>query len=193
MKNLIKIGSGILAMGVLMTTGITVFATSDTDANMDVNSANTLISEESTNRRSMGRCNGGFGNMERPELTEDQKAEMEENMKERLAEQLEDGNITQEEYDQAISDIAEGKRPMFLGRGGFGNMERPELTEEQKAEMEENMKERLAEQLEDGNITQEEYDQAISDIAEGKRPMFSGRGRGGFCNMERRDFIGDKK
>lgn len=134
MKNLIKIGSGILAMGVLMTTGITVFATSDTDANMDVNSANTLISEESTNRRSMGRCNGGFGNMERPELTEDQKAEMEENMKERLAEQLEDGNITQEEYDQAISDIAEGKRPMF-----------------------------------------------------------SGRGRGGFCNMERRDFIGDKK
>lgn len=46
--------------------------------------------------------------------------------------------------------------------------ERPELTEEQKAEMLEKAKAQLAEKLKNGEITQEEYDQAIADAEAGK-------------------------
>lgn len=119
MKKLTGIVSGILAIGVLVTTGYATFAGSDTDANTDKNLYNTFISEDNTNRRYMRRGGGCFDNNERQEVTEEQRAEIENNMKERLQEQLKDGYITQEQYDQAISDIAEGNRPMYLG-GGHG-------------------------------------------------------------------------
>ncbi len=143
MKKLTKIASGVLAIGVLMATGVTAFAATDIPANTDTKSSNAAISEEATNRRSMKKGKTARGIMERPELTEDQKAEMTENMKERMDEQLKDGNITQEQYDQALSNIEEGKRPMNLGHGngngrkaradrgqrGLCNIETPEVTD----------------------------------------------------------------
>ena len=70
-----------------------------------------------------------------------------------------------------------------------GRPDRPELTEEQKAQMADQMKVRLGELLENGTITQEQYDQAIADIADGKRPGLRGLGRteDGACDMERPD------
>ncbi|MGO3019266.1 MAG: hypothetical protein ACTIH2_08980, partial [Anaerococcus sp.] len=102
---------------------------------------------------------------------------------------------TQQYYDQAISDIEEGNRPMYFGRGhsGFDNIEKSELTEEEKSEMEEYMKERLSQQLNEGYITQEYYDQAISDIEEGNRPMYFGRGHGSFDNMKRSELTEEQK
>lgn len=141
MKKLTKIASGVLALGFLMATGVTTFAATDIPANTDTKSSNAAISEEATNRRSIKKDKTARGNMERPELTEDQKAEMTEHMKERMDEQLKDGNITQEQYDQALSKIEEGKRPMNLGhgngrkaradrgQGGLCNIETPEVTD----------------------------------------------------------------
>ena len=146
MKKLTKIASGVLAIGVLMATGVTTFAATNMPANTDTDSSNTAISNIEEGKRPMhlghGKARRDHGNMERPELTDDQKAEMAENMKERLAEQLKDGNISQEEYDQAISDIEEGKRPMHLGhsktrksnqargQAGLCDIEKPEVTDQ---------------------------------------------------------------
>lgn len=118
MKNLTKIVSGILAIGILVATGVTALAASDIAADTTTNQSNTTISERFSNKGLMKMGKHGFGNKERPELTDEQKATMAENMKERLAEQLKDGKITQEQYDGILSDIVEGKKPMFLGMGG---------------------------------------------------------------------------
>jgi uncharacterized membrane protein len=135
------------------------------------------------------RGRGGYGENDSTELTEEQKAEMQSKMKERFAQLLADGKITQEQYDQAMSDIAEGKTPEMPGRDRdeSGEKNRPEMTEEQKAEMQSKMKEKLAQLLADGNITQEQYDQALNDIAEGKNPEISGIGRGGFHGNKTED------
>lgn len=103
-------------------------------------------------------------------------------MKERFEQLLADGKITQEQYDQAMSDIAEGKAPEMPGRDKdeSGEKNRPEMTEEQKSEMLSKMKEKIAQLLADGKITQEQYDLALNDITEGKIPEISGMGRGGF-------------
>ena len=91
-------------------------------------------------------------------------------MKAKLAEKLESGEITQEEYDERIAAIESGDfKPM--GRG-FGKMkgqpsEKPELTDEQKTQMLEDMKAKLAEKLEAGEITQEQYDERIAAIESG--------------------------
>jgi len=66
------------------------------------------------------------------------------------------------------------------GRGRGGETDCTEWTEEQKAEMQTKMKERFEQLLADGKITQEQYDQALNDITEGKIPEISGIGRGGF-------------
>ena len=65
----------------------------------------------------------------RAELTEEQKAEMLEKMKEKLASQLSDGAITQEEYDEAIAAIESGEMPKIgerCDRGAKGNIAMPE-------------------------------------------------------------------
>lgn len=56
--------------------------------------------------------------------------------------------------------------------------EKKELTDEQKAEMLEKAKTRLASQLEEGKITQEKYDEAMASIEAGKMPKME-RGRSG--------------
>ena len=140
MKKLNKIISGALMVGVLMSTGVTALAATDTP--------------EPSRVESMKRCNRNFDGSERPELTDEEKAQMADKMKDRLSEQLEAGRITQEQYDQAIADIAAGKKPMGLakhkGKGKGKDCsadaerpERPELTDEQKARMADKKKDRL--------------------------------------------------
>ena len=132
MKNLTKFVSSVLVIGTLTTGGITSFAATEiaVDAS-DKMSSNTIISEEAPNISSMKRSKHGLSIMEKPELTDEQKSEMTVNMKERLVAQLNDGNITQEQYDQALTDISEGKRPNILreGKRGLNNKEKPELTD----------------------------------------------------------------
>lgn len=127
-----------------------------------------------------GKGRDGCGEKDSTEWTEEQKAEMQTKMKERFEQLLADGKITQDQYDQAMSDIAEGKAPEMPGRDESGEKNRPEMTEEQKSEMLSKMKEKIAQLLADGKITQEQYDQALNDITEGKIPEISGMGRGGF-------------
>jgi len=129
-----------------------------------------------------GKGRGRGGETDSTEWTEEQKAEMQTKMKERFEQLLADGKITQDQYDQAMSDIAEGKAPEMPGRDKdeSGEKNRPEMTEEQKSEMLSKMKEKIAQLLADGKITQEQYDQALNDITEGKIPEISGMGRGGF-------------
>lgn len=52
----------------------------------------------------------------------------------------------------------------------------PLMTEEQKAEMQSKMEERLAQALADGKITQEQYDSILDGTCEGKMCKF-----GDFC------------
>lgn len=116
-----------------------------------------------------GKGKGQKGNMsERPELTEEEKAEMKARRDERLAQDLADGKITQEEYDEMINSDFQ------IGRGNRG--ERPELTEEEKAEMKAKRDERLAQDLADGKITQEEYDERINCEFDGENRKYKGRG-----------------
>ena len=104
---------------------------------------------------------------EKPEMTDEQKAKMQEKLKEELAAKLESGEITKEEYDAAISKVESGEfkpdRGMMRGRKG----EMPEMTDEQKAKIQEKLKEDFSKKLESGEITKEEYDEAIAIIDSG--------------------------
>ena len=118
-----------------------------------------LDSEETSKR-------GGKDGAKKPELTEEEKAERAEKAKEKLAEKLEEGKITQEEYDAELEKIESGN--FGHGRkGGRDGAKKPELTEEEKAERAEKAKEKLAEKLEEGKITQEEYDAELEKIESG--------------------------
>jgi len=117
----------------------------------------------------------------RMELTEEQIAERMENRRERLQQRLVDGSITQEEYDSRIAAIESGER-VSSGRSrsadgedrGERRTERTPLTEEQIAERTEKLREKLAQELAAGNITQAEYDEKIIAVENGE---FRGLGR----------------
>jgi uncharacterized membrane protein len=121
-----------------------------------------------------------------PLMTEEQKAEMQSKMEERLAQALADGKITQEQYDSILDGSCEGRMMHRFGSfcggmmhkfGGRGfKSEKPDLTDEQKAEMQSKMEERLAQALADGKITQEQYDSILDGTCEGKMCKF-----GDFC------------
>jgi len=162
MKKISVVASTVMAVGLLAASGVTAFAA-------NTNTTGTLKTNVSAVTTSL-------------EKTKLSSEEMESHMKEKLAQFLADGKITQEQYDQAMSDIAEGKAPEMPGRDKdeSGEKNRPEMTEEQKSEMLSKMKEKIAQLLADGKITQEQYDQALNDITEGKIPEISGMGRGGF-------------
>ena len=109
------------------------------------------------------------------EITDEQKAEMLNKHKEMLKERLDKGEITQEEYDEQLKAAEEGKFFGFGGRMGKREMpEKPEMTDEQKAEMLEKHKEMLKDRLDKGDITQEEYDEQLKMAEEGtyKAPPF---------------------
>lgn len=101
------------------------------------------------------------------EIAEEKTAKIEE-LKADLAAKLEAGEITQEEYDKAVAKI-KGEDFMFGGNGGRDmkdeKPEEVEMTEEEKAAKIEELKADLAAKLEASEITQEEYDEAISKIA----------------------------
>ena len=139
------------------------------------------------------------------ELTEEHKAErkakMQEKAKAELAKQLEEGKITQAQYDERLAEIENGNfrfgRGYGFGKGrGFGhkgNFQKKELTEEQKTQMKEKAKAELAKQLEEGKITQAQYDEKLSEIENGNfrfgRGYGFGKGRGrGFGRGGHRQF-----
>lgn len=71
---------------------------------------------------------------EMPELTDEQKAQMLEDVKAKLAEKLEAGEITQEQYDEKIAAIEAGdfkptNNTSKLGRRAFKG-EKPEFPNE---------------------------------------------------------------
>ena len=142
---------------------------------------------------------------EMPELTDEQKAEMKAKFLEMLNKRLEQGKITQEQYDEMLTAIENGEmihpgmpmgkpfgfhKPEDFNPGEKGEkpeFERPELTEEQKAEMKEKPKFEMPEitekqkaemqekfikdidkKLKNGEITQEEYDKLTEAIKNGE-------------------------
>lgn len=98
------------------------------------------------------------------EFTEEEKAERLEQMKSKLAQQLADGMITQEQYDEMITAFENWDFSMMKGLKNHFEWDRVELTEEQKAEMLENMKTRLAERLANNEISQAQYDEMIANM-----------------------------
>ena len=107
---------------------------------------------------------------ENPEkMTEEEKAVRLEEMKAKLAERLQAGEISQEEYDKILEAIeTTGKIPK---RGMGKGPENPEkMTEEEKASRLEEMKAKLAERLQAGEISQEEYDKMLEGIENGRTP-----------------------
>jgi len=117
----------------------------------------------------------------RIELTEEQIAERIENRRDRLAQRLADGSITQEEYDARIAAIESGEYPSgdrvrsgsrssrsADGENRSRNSERTPLTDEQIEERKEKMRDRLAQELADGNITQAEYNEKLEAIESGE-------------------------
>jgi uncharacterized membrane protein len=121
----------------------------------------------------------------RVELTEEQIAERVENARERLQQRLNDGRITQEEFNDRIAAIDSGEYPSSdrSRRGGSRERsgERTELTEEQRAQRHaerlENAIERLEQKLADGNITQEEYNEKLAALESGEYPFSGGNKR----------------
>ncbi len=115
------------------------------------------------------------------ELTDEQKAEMLEKAKTALSKKLANSEITQEQYDEAVAKMDAGEMPFFGNSKGFGRTnkgdkpdrpEMPELTEEQKAEILEQAKTDLSEKLANGEITQEQYDEAVAKLEAGEMPLF---------------------
>ena len=130
-----------------------------------------------------GRDRDRDRNHVRVELTQEQIAERVESRRERLEQRLADGRITQEEYDARIAAIESGEYPAgdrvrsgsrSRSENGEGRSERTPLTEEQIAERVEKLRERLAQELADGNITQAEYNEKLEAIENGE---FRGLGR----------------
>ena len=128
----------------------------------------------------------------RMELTDEQIAERVEHMRERLAQRLADGRITQEEYDERIAAIESGdfqisgRRSRDRGEGRVRG-ERAELTEEQIAERIAQMREKLDQRLADGSITQEEYDEKNAALDSGEFPLSGRSGRGGGSRSDKEE------
>ena len=70
--------------------------------------------------------------------------------------------------------IFDGERPKFEGECLKFDWKKPEFTDEQKAELYELMKAKLAQALADRKITQEQYDQMKDAFENGEMHMFRG-------------------
>lgn len=114
------------------------------------------------------------GHGPKKELTEEEKEDILEKAKEKLDNDVDEGKMTREEADERLADIE--KR---LEDGTLFQSHRPkkELTEEEKQERIEKAKERIAQLVEEGKMTQEEADEKIVDIEDGKF-MMHGKGEG---------------
>ena len=94
------------------------------------------------------------------ELTDEEKTAKLESIKPSLAEKLEAGEITQEKYDETISSIESGNFK-FHGKDSAKSKGRMPDKKEFKGEK---LKASLAEKLEAGEITKEEYDEKLTKI-----------------------------
>ena len=164
--NITKLAACAMAVGLLTTASLSAFAAEDT--------SNQQATENKPAIERPAGINGKGKGLSWNSLTEEQQAEKLAAAKEHLAQQLTDGTITQEQYDQCIAAIENGELPKLGMKGNKADL--ANLTDEQKAEMQTKMKERLAQQLADGSITQEQYDQCITSIDNGELPMKHGRG-----------------
>ena len=105
--------------------------------------------------------------LQKIEITEDQKAEMKATFEAKLKEDVANGKLTQEQADEMLAKFGEGnmpmkgKAPMNRGRGPQG--QKPEFTEEQKAEMKAKFEEKLKAEVESGKITQEQADEMLAN------------------------------
>jgi len=195
-----KIISILCAAALICSISVTVYAaTADSRTNDKSNSTKSTLGFNSDDKSSR------FEKGTEPELTDEQKAEMEakraemlEEIKARLAQELADGKITQEQYDEKIAAIENGKMHGMRGsKPGFKG-EKPELTDEQKAEMEakraemlEEIKAHLAQELADGKITQEQYDEKLAAIENGE--MHGMRGSRPGCKGEKPELTDEQK
>jgi hypothetical protein len=130
-----KVFAVITVVALLSTTSVVAFAASSTPGNSP--KERPALTDEQRAERFGGFKNGerpDFGGRgikgERPEMTDEQKAEMQAKMQEKLAQALAEGKITQEQYDAMIN----GDMTGFGGRGHGFKGEKPEITDEQKAE-----------------------------------------------------------
>jgi len=105
-------------------------------------------------------------------LTDDQKEQLANEAEEKLSKDLADGKISQEQYDKITDAMNNGEMPSF---GKFGKDSIGEMTDEQKAELKDNMAKKLA----DGKISQDDYDKWIEAIDNGEMPFYKKFGRGG--------------
>ncbi len=152
MKKVLKITALVLVVS-LLTAGITVFA-------------------------------GGFRKAEiYPEgLTDEQKALVVSKFSACLDELVAEGEITAEQKNAIAEAIEKGGKSNKGRKNDKVDDERkmPEMTEEKKAEMLEKQKERLAKQLEKGEITQEQYDEYMEKTENGEfEPRGMGKGNPG--------------
>lgn len=172
-KKKAAIATALVLAAVLGITGLNIAKTYAESAGTDA-----VTSEETEDRGFLGFM---MGKGRRGTLSETDKTAMLEQMKSHMAEELEEGDITQEQYDAALERIEAGEMPgMGSGMGMWNDGERPALSEEDLAERLELMKTHLSEKLADGDITQEQYDDMIARIEAGEMPGRGGRGgRGG--------------
>lgn len=180
-KKKAAIAAALVMAAVVSITGLSIAKTYATSAGTGETTAS-----ETEDRGFMGFM---MGKGRRGSLSETDKAAMLEQMKTHLAEELEEGDITQDQYDSALAKIEAGEMPgIGMGMGMWGDDERGALTEEELAEKLEEMKARLAEKLADGDITQEQYDAALAKIEAGEMP---GRGLRGMFGMGMKAFSGE--
>ena len=115
--------------------------------------------------------------LQKIELTEEQKTEMKAKFEAKLKEEVANGKITQEKADEMLANFGKGKMPMMsrqapkMGKMSPKGGQMSELTEEQKAEMKAKFEEKLKQEVANGKITQEKADEMLANLGEGKMPM----------------------
>ncbi len=158
MKNLKRIVSGTLLVGVLVATGVTAFAAVGSNPSQEALNRQTQVQERQHNTEFERGYSRPEGEYFRP-------------------------NEVNEDFTRGHRKSRRGHMNSGWGHrntGGhhrnFDNGQRPELTDEQRAIRTEEMKVRLSEALAAGNISQEEYNRIMEEINSGLRPRFLGNG-----------------
>lgn len=108
-------------------------------------------------------------------LTEEEIQEHIQQVKEKMAELVEEGKMTQEEADERLENF---EKRIEDGDFGRGHGLRRELTEEEKQEHIQKAKEKLDTLVEEGKITQEKADKILEDIEKRIEEGRAGRGMG---------------
>ncbi len=130
-------------------------------------------------------ANGGWG---RVKFTKEQREAVVERFSDCLDEMVDEKVITEEQAEYIEKEMSRApkrafgmkKMPEFNGKPNETfkenreNFKRHEMSEEQKEKMMENHKNMLKKQLEEGKLTDDEYNEAISNLENGKMPFMRG-------------------